>query len=792
MQLDLLYFIISGVSFIIAVGLFLFYFLSKPKTKRIMMEDLRTDKTKTMRHTATQDMTSDTELMEITDTNATELMNDDDLPYENSILIGTVLHNNYRIDRLLGRGGMGAVYLCTNLKIGNQWAIKHIFHSVNSVLAEEQILKRLNHINLPKIIDIFHDEAGTYIVESYIEGQGLDGIISKNEILNEEQLADWANQLSEVILYLHNLKPYPIIHRDLKPSNIIVTNENKLVLIDFGISKQYASKKDAVIAVSKHYAAPEQFQGVSDERSDIYSYGVIMYQIATRQLPNMPHYEALLKDAVSLEIANIILKCLKQDPNERYQNVEQLRQDLGKLRYSRIKNMKFAFRRKIALGIAAVFFIAAISTGGAGYYTYGLNNLSVFNVSPEVLYLTEQQTGEILIDQLMPGNVSKTLDNKYVAWEYSDLNVARVEDNKIIAMNVGETEILGRYRNKVLKMNVAVVKPDGMTDIKLKYNVNFQVSKFAGNGERELSDGYISDASMINPSSIDVAPDGTVYFIDGDKLRKISNGTIETIKIDPSYITPKVVKALSQDELYFITNEWQDEDGYFRGIVKISEGNVEGFYIISANENDILDMTFNSTGELYMVERDLISSKNYIKKFALRAEDPEVVSEISYGICSLTFDKADNLYLADKDKAVIYKYNKDKSKCDYFAGVLDNKNFIDGINARFYQPYKIKAYDNYIYVMDFNVLRRISIDEENNAFDVETVAGKAGLTSSDMLEGRGCDIIFEKSIFRDMTIDSEGNILITDPEKSIIRKIIYISPEGSTTIKAMLFEKSMT
>jgi hypothetical protein len=241
--------------------------------------------------------------------------------------------------------------------------------------------------------------------------------------------------------------------------------------------------------------------------------------------------------------------------------------------------------------------------------------------------------------------------------------------------------------------------------------------------------------------------------------------------------------------MYFITNEWQDEDGYFRGIARISQEGVNGFYIVAAAQNDIMDMDFNKAGEPYIIERDLINQKNYLKHFIEGSDEPVIVTEVSYGVCSLTFDKGDNLYLADAEKAVIYKYNQDKKSCDYFAGVLNDKNFIDGINARFYQPYKIKAFDNYIYVLDFNVLRRVSI-VEGNAFDVETVAGKAGLSTADVLEGKGYDIIFSKSNFRDMTIDKEGNILITDPPKSIIRKIELSPTKENKPVVAMLINNS--
>ncbi len=804
-EIDKLLFIIAGFSLLIALLMFLFYFKTRPKTKMISFEKVTNDSTSTLRHSATvhegaeplenehltvfhkQDEIDKTELLDDATEllgDATELcgipntarMTDDDTsgPY-----IGKIIGGVYRIDRGLGKGGMSSVYLCTNLKIGNKWAVKYISNE-NNVLAEQEILKQLNHTNLPKIIDIFNDNSGIYIVESYIEGVGLEKIIERNEIFEEEDVTDIALQLSDVLSYLHNIKPAPIIHRDLKPSNIIITDDGKLVLIDFGISKQNEDTNDTVVAVSKNYAAPEQFVGKSDERSDIFSYGVILYQLATRHLPNMPGFDALLKDSISIEIAQIILKCIEANPDDRYQNVSELRNDLARLKFARIKNIKRAFGRKLIAGIASFFVVVSGVLGMCGVYKYNQLNEQVISVNPEVLFLSEQERNDFYIEALLADGNKAAFDSRFVTWQYSDINVARIEANEIIGMNVGTTEIKGVYRNKAVNLLVNVVKPDGMTNIRLKYNSNFDVASFAGTGERDIADGTVKNCSMVNPTSIDVAPDGSIYFVDSGYLRQIVDGEVATIEFEPSYITPKEVKAVSSGEMWFLTDEWQDEDGFFRGIVRVTDKyGLEGVYIVRAGYSDLLDITSNSKGEIIFLEKDLVNNYCFVKKFGQDVyEEPKIIAKVPATAQSIAFDNNDVMYIADTDLGLIYKYNEKTEACEYFVGVIGDKNFIDGVNARLYMPYKIKVFGDYLYVLDYNVLRRICISSDE-AFDVETVAGKPGFASDgDLLNGKGYEVFFEKDRSRDITIGADGVILMTDSDNSIIRKIEYTPAPG--------------
>lgn len=245
----------------------------------------------------------------------------------------------YEVLSTIGKGGMGSVYLAKHKRLGTLWAIKEVNKSVGAqvdLLAEANILKRLNHPALPRIIDIFEDEAAIFIVEDYIEGIPLNKKLEEQNAFPESQVRIWAGELCEALEYLHRQVPNPIIYRDLKPSNIIIAPDEKLKIIDFGIAREY--KKDSAHDTSylgtRGYAAPEQYgTAQTDERTDIYSLGVVLYHVATGHSPNEPPYELLpirqVDPALSEGLEFIIGKCTRNNPLERYQNTSELKHDLA-------------------------------------------------------------------------------------------------------------------------------------------------------------------------------------------------------------------------------------------------------------------------------------------------------------------------------------------------------------------------------------------------------------------------------------------------------------------------------
>lgn len=251
---------------------------------------------------------------------------------------GQIFNDRYRIIRVLGRGGMGKVYLAENIKLGTLWAIKEINKHGNfrgNVLVEPNILKKLDHPALPRIFDIIEDEHFIYVIVDYIEGVSLDKKLLEEGGFCEETVIGWAKQICSVLYYLHTFKPNPIIYRDIKPSNIILAKNGRIKLIDFGIAREYKTglDNDTVYIGTRGYAAPEQYgMGQTGVTSDIYSLGVTLHQLLTGKSPTEPpcelkpvrHYNPNLSE----EIERIICKCTRYNPKERYQSANELLADL--------------------------------------------------------------------------------------------------------------------------------------------------------------------------------------------------------------------------------------------------------------------------------------------------------------------------------------------------------------------------------------------------------------------------------------------------------------------------------
>jgi len=285
------------------------------------------------------------------------------------MVVGAIFQDRYKIIRVLGEGGVGKVYLAENVKLKTYWAIKEIDKRKSSdfdLLAEPNILKKLSHPSLPRIFDIVETDEYLYIIEDYVEGVSLDKALKEDGSYPEFMVVDWAKQLCDVLIYLHNLKPNPIIYRDMKPSNIIVNSDGKVKLIDFGIAREYKEEAtaDTTIIGTRGYAAPEQYgKSQSDARTDIYSLGVTLYHLLTGKSPNEPPYEIVpvrqINKKLSAGIERIIIKCTQPDPEKRYQSAKSLLYDLENI------NMynKEARRRRVFLQLRIAFY-AFMITGG--------------------------------------------------------------------------------------------------------------------------------------------------------------------------------------------------------------------------------------------------------------------------------------------------------------------------------------------------------------------------------------------------------------------------------------------
>ena len=250
--------------------------------------------------------------------------------------MGDIIDGKYEILREVGRGGMSVVYLAMDRRLNKQWAIKEFRKdkddvskqvALKALLDEANLMKKLDHPTLPRIVDIIDEHQTVYVIMDYIEGESLNKVLDAYGAQPQEAVIEWAKQLSEVLDYLHTQNP-PVIYRDMKPANIMLKPDGTVRLIDFGIAREYKEGKagDTEAIGTRGYAAPEQFggKGQTDARTDIYSLGVTLYHLLTGKNPAEPPYEIYpirhWNPAFSSGLEWLIQKCTQLNPNDRYQS----------------------------------------------------------------------------------------------------------------------------------------------------------------------------------------------------------------------------------------------------------------------------------------------------------------------------------------------------------------------------------------------------------------------------------------------------------------------------------------
>ena len=277
-----------------------------------------------------------------------------------SLKPGEVLRNRYRIQRIIGQGGMGSIYLADDLRLeGRLCALKEVEHDRSlpvelSRQAREQfqreatVLARLDHPNLPKVSDFFSVGGKDYLVMDFVPGKDLRTLMieaKKNEqFLPEREVLIWANQLADALNYLHTQDP-PILHRDIKPSNLKLTPNGLLKLVDFGLVKILASEEVTITIVQGRgtvlYTPLEQYGGDSghtDTRSDIYAFGATLYHLLTNHPPIEARERFLSPDSltaprqfnpnISQRTERAVIWAMSIHPDERPENIEAFRQAL--------------------------------------------------------------------------------------------------------------------------------------------------------------------------------------------------------------------------------------------------------------------------------------------------------------------------------------------------------------------------------------------------------------------------------------------------------------------------------
>ena len=260
---------------------------------------------------------------------------------------GFVLRNRYRIESVLGQGGMGAVYKAVDVNLGVTVAVKENLFTTEEFARqfrrEATILASLRHPNLPRVTDHFVIEGeGQYLVMDFVQGDDLRQRLERGGPVSEAEALPWFLDTSDALAYLHGRTP-PVLHRDVKPGNIKITPEGRAVLVDFGLAKvveEDSATTTGAKAMTPGFSPPEQYgSGRTDPRTDVYSLGATLYAALTAAIPEDSLERAMGRaeltpvrkrtPAVSVGLARVVEKALAVKPEERFQSVAEMAEALG-------------------------------------------------------------------------------------------------------------------------------------------------------------------------------------------------------------------------------------------------------------------------------------------------------------------------------------------------------------------------------------------------------------------------------------------------------------------------------
>ncbi len=280
-------------------------------------------------------------------------------------LIGKKLDGRYQIDELIGMGGMANVYRATDLTDNRTVAVKVLR---DEFLDNEELVRRfkneskaiglLSHPNIVKVYDVNFSDSIQYIVMEYIDGITLKQYIDVQHVLNWKDIVHFTTQILRALQHAHDRG---IVHRDIKPQNIMLTADGSIKVMDFGIARFSRSETrtitDKAIG-SVHYISPEQAKGdITDSKADIYSVGIMMYEMMTGTLPfesDTPVQVAIKQisddarrpreiiEDLPEGLEEITMKAMAKDPNRRYQSASQMLRDIDDFK----KNPSIVFNYK--------------------------------------------------------------------------------------------------------------------------------------------------------------------------------------------------------------------------------------------------------------------------------------------------------------------------------------------------------------------------------------------------------------------------------------------------------------
>ena len=419
--------------------------------------------------------------------------------------IGSIIDGKYKILNKIGQGGMSIVYLAMNERANKQWAIKEVrkdgvkdYEVVKQgLIAETDILKRLNHPNLPSIIDVIDREDTFLIVMDYIEGRTLDYWLKKEGAQPQERVVEWARQICDVLAYLHTRKP-PIIYRDLKPANVMLKPDGQIEIIDFGTAREFkeTSIEDTSCLGTQGYAAPEQYggHGQTDARTDIYTLGATMYHLLTGHNPSLPPYEMYpirqWNPSLSSGLEQIVIKCTQRNPADRYQSCAELMYALEHFNELDIEYKKTQTRKW--KGFLASCILAGVSL--AGCLGFKAAEITTTNNSYDeyIKVASTSGTPEDMADNYIQAvNLDPGREEAYL----NLLQNVYLADDEFTQEEAGEmTRVLG-YKGSGNRSNESFLESDQAAHDNFAFQMGLAYYYYYGDGGKQMSKAWFDIAA---------------------------------------------------------------------------------------------------------------------------------------------------------------------------------------------------------------------------------------------------------------------------------------------------------
>jgi serine/threonine protein kinase len=399
---------------------------------------------------------------------------------------GTLFARRFEVIEELGKGGMGKVYRVFDKKVEEEVALKLVKPEIaadreviDRFRNELKLSRKISHRNVSRMYDLGDEEGTYYITMEYVPGEDLKSFIRRSRQLNTGTAVSIARQVAEGLAEAHRLG---IVHRDLKPSNIMIDKEGNAKIMDFGIARSLAGQGitgAGTIIGTPEYMSPEQVEGKDvEQRSDIYSLGVVLYEMMTGRRPfegdtplSVAHkqkYEApgeprKLNTQIPDDLSRLILRCLEKDKEERYQSAEELHAELTRIEESIPAGERAIPKRKptrskvsaarekgtpwkkIALFGGAVIILALIIYGGMRLFsghTAVIDSIAVLpfenvNADPDMDYLCDG-IAETIINKLSQLSGFRTVINRASAFTYK----GKAVDPKKVGQELGVKAVL--------------------------------------------------------------------------------------------------------------------------------------------------------------------------------------------------------------------------------------------------------------------------------------------------------------------------------------------------------------